>query len=140
MGADTVIAVDLNSDLLGRHLKQAAPAAAPVAPAEGQPEGSGQSSGLLRKLQGGLEAWRQQGKDTIPAAPSLLDVLASSINIMQMRITRSRMAGDPPEVLIAPRLAHLALLDFHRGREAMEAGRRAVELALPQLRDLGLGG
>jgi len=54
-------------------------------------------------------------------------VLASSINIMQVRIARSRMAGDPPDLIVAPRLAHLGLLDFHRAKEAIEEGKRAVE-------------
>jgi NTE family protein len=71
--------------------------------------------------------------------PSLLEVVASALNIMQVRITRSRMAGDPPDAVVAPRLAHLSLMDFHRGGEAIEAGRRAVASALPTLRDLGLG-
>lgn len=57
----------------------------------------------------------------------MLDVLASSINIMQVRINRSRMAGEPPDVIIAPRLAHLGLLDFHRAKEAIEEGKQAVE-------------
>ena len=37
------------------------------------------------------------------------------------------MAGDPPDVVVAPRLAHLRLLDYHRAKEAIEEGRRAVE-------------
>ena len=59
--------------------------------------------------------------------PSMLDVLASSINIMQVRIAHSRMAGEPPNLLVTPRLAHLRLLDFHRAKEAIEEGRREVE-------------
>jgi NTE family protein len=50
----------------------------------------------------------------------MLDVLASSINIMQ--------------VLITPLLAGLELMEFHRASIAIDAGRRAVEAALPQLR------
>ena len=65
--------------------------------------------------------------------PSVLDVGLNSINIMQMRISRSRLAGDPPEVLITPRLAHLGLLDFHRAEEAIEAGHHAALLQLPEL-------
>ena len=57
----------------------------------------------------------------------MLEVLASSIDIMQVRIARSRMAGEPPDLIVAPRLAHLHLLDFHRAKEAIEEGRRAVE-------------
>jgi NTE family protein len=66
----------------------------------------------------------------------MLDVVTSSINIMQVRISRSRMAGDPPDVIVAPRLGHLGLLDFHRSKEAIEEGERAVENALPGLKAL----
>jgi len=70
----------------------------------------------------------------LPRSPSVLDVVMTSVTIMQIRITRSRMAGDPPEVVIAPHLAHLGVLDFHRAGEAIEEGRRAARAALPQLR------
>jgi NTE family protein len=63
-------------------------------------------------------------------------VVATSVNIMQVRVTRSRMAGDPPDAIISPRLAHLGLLDFHRAREAIEEGERAVATALPGLNAL----
>jgi NTE family protein len=68
-----------------------------------------------------------------PRPPSLLDVVASSINIMQVRISRSRMAGEPPDLIVTPRLSHLGLLDFHCAGEAIEEGRRAVEAVLPSL-------
>lgn len=65
--------------------------------------------------------------DKLPL-PSMLEVVLASLNIMQMRITRSRMANEPPELVVAPRLAHLRLLDFlHRAREATDAGRQAAE-------------
>jgi NTE family protein len=57
---------------------------------------------------------------------------------MQVRITRSRMAGDPPEVIVAPRLAYLGVLDFHRGQEAIEEGRRAGAACVENLRGLGI--
>ena len=72
-------------------------------------------------------------------APSLLEVVLASVNIMQVRITRSRMAGDPPEVVIAPQLAHLGLMDFYRAEEAIAEGQRAAEKTLPFLQQLGLG-
>ncbi len=65
-----------------------------------------------------------------PKIPAMLDVVASSINIMQVRITRSWLAGDPPDVLITPLLADLGLMEFHR---AIDAGRRAAEAVIPQL-------
>ena len=128
MGAELVIAVDLSSDLLGRHLR---PDPRP-APASSVTPGD-----WLRKLQDSL------GIDTAgsvpkPRLPSMLDVVASSLNVMQVRIARSRLAGDPADAMIAPRLAHLGLLDFHRAQEAIDEGTRAVESALPSLRSLGL--
>jgi NTE family protein len=66
--------------------------------------------------------------------PSMMAVIASSIDIMQIRISRSRMAGDPPDAIIRPRVAHIGILDFHRAPEAIEAGRQAVREALPALR------
>jgi NTE family protein len=68
-----------------------------------------------------------------PQVPSVLEVLASSVNIMQVRIARSRMAGEPPDLVVAPRLAHLQMLDYHRAKEAIEEGRRAVERVAPTL-------
>ena len=59
--------------------------------------------------------------------PSMVDVLATCMDIVQVRIARSRKAGEPPEVVVAPRVARLRLLDFHRAKEAIEEGQRAVE-------------
>jgi len=130
MGAEIVIAVDLNSDLLGRHFRSGPQSALPEVVESAKPE-------LLRKLRGGFGQLLPARSTTTPT-PSLLEVVATSLNIMQVRITRSRMAGDPADVVIAPRLAHLSLMEFHRGKEAIDAGRRAVASALPVLRDLGL--
>jgi len=77
----------------------------------------------------------------LPAAPtpSMIDIVSASINIMQVRITRSRMAGDPADVVIAPKLASLGLMDFHRAEYAMEQGIHAAQASLPTLQRLGLG-
>lgn len=121
MGADIVIAVDLSSDILGRHLRT-------------EPEVStAEISEWRRKLQENLGALIPVHADDQVETPSMLNVMASSINIMQIRISRSRMAGEPPDVIVAPRLSNLGLLDFHRTREAIEAGERAVEAVLPSL-------
>ena len=60
--------------------------------------------------------------------------MASSINIMQVLITRSRLAGDPADVMVTPLLADLGLMEFHRASVAIDTGRRAVEAILPQLK------
>jgi NTE family protein len=66
------------------------------------------------------------------------DVFFSSIDIMQVRIARSRLAGDPPDVTVSPRLAHFHLLDFHRAKEAIEEGKHAVEVILHNLNALSV--
>jgi NTE family protein len=66
--------------------------------------------------------------------PSLITVLTTSINIMQVRIARSRLAGEPADVLISPRMGHLGPMDFHRAREAIAEGEAAVARMLPALR------
>ena len=134
MGADIVIAVDLNNDILHRHMRPLAVVQTPVDEAEplSEPEPPPRNGGWMQRL----TPWRSGGPVTPPAprVPSMLDVVMTSVNIMQMRITRSRMAGDPPEVVVAPALAHLGLLDFHRAGEAIAEGRRAAQAALPQLK------
>lgn len=128
MGADVVIAVDLSSDMMGRHLRSST-AAEPPASEVGE---------WIRKLQDDLAGLLPARSRVESRLPSLFEVVASSLNVMQVRLTRSRMAGEPPELIIAPRLAHLGLLDFHRANEAIEEGRRAVGRVahnLPALRN-----
>jgi NTE family protein len=68
--------------------------------------------------------------------PGMIEVLAESLNIMQVRITRSRLAGEPADALIQPQLGELGMLDYHRAAESIEEGRAAAELALPQIKRL----
>ncbi len=58
---------------------------------------------------------------------SMMEVMYSSINIMADRITRSRLAGDPPDIVVRPRLSDFRLMDFHRAAEAIDEGFAAVE-------------
>ena len=81
----------------------------------------------MHQLQKNLPAFAPEKSPDEPAMPSMLDVLTTCMDIVQVRIARSRMAGEPPDITIAPRLARLRLLDFHRAKDAIEEGRRAVE-------------
>ena len=124
MGADIVVAVDLNWDLMGRHLVEADEAA--------EPAPSGPLGSLLDKLPLGLGRLRS-GPASANALPSIFDVLAVSINIMQMRITRSRLAGEPADVLVRPHLSDVALMDFHRAAQAIDEGERAAQEVIDEL-------
>ena len=127
MGADFVIAVDLSSDKLGHRLS-----------ADHRVEATASPIGeWARKLQENLGEILPAPSPGEPRPPPMHDVLFSALDIMEVRIARSRLAGDPPDVIVTPRLAHLHLLDFHRAKEAIEEGKRAVAAVLHNLRTLG---
>lgn len=65
--------------------------------------------------------------------PGISRVMFDSYNIVQDRIARSRLAGDPPDIMIGPRLSHIGLFDFHRAQEAIEIGAEAAEKALDEI-------
>ena len=116
MGADIVIAVDLGADLTGRAMRREEI----VTDAESE-------RSWLQRLRGSI------GLGGAAATPSMMSVMSSSINIMQVRIARSRLAGEPADVLLTPMLSGLGLMDYHRGPEAIAEGRAAVERMLPAL-------
>ena len=59
--------------------------------------------------------------------------MIEAFNIMQDRLTRMRLAGDPPDMHITPRIGHVGWLDFHRAAEAIAVGRAAAEKALDSI-------
>ena len=68
------------------------------------------------------------------AMPSLLEVFLTSIDVMQVRAARSRLAGEPADALVTPLLPGFGSLEFHRAGEAIEEGREAVQRMLPLIR------
>lgn len=134
LGADLVIAVDLGSDMVSERRRRRR--------AEEQRNGNGE----VPPDQGVESTWTDRLRKWLPGAtkgdsagiplPSLLDVLNTSLNIMQVRIARSRLAGEPADVLVTPRLSELGLLDYHRSAEAIAEGREAMRLMLPLLERL----
>lgn len=135
LGADVVIAVDLNGDIMGRRFKAEAAkpffGGMPAMPPE-----------FLRRLIDQIPAgFRSQASaiapkllQPAPSSPGYFDVLANSINIMQDQITRSRLAGEPPHIMLVPRLGDIGLMEFHRATEAIAEGYACVEQAMPTLR------
>ncbi|WP_408734502.1 patatin-like phospholipase family protein [Paraburkholderia bannensis] len=171
MRADTVIAIDLNHDILnGRDLGGAidtvpreTPVEAPGANATNAANGANaanpaadtmpaEPAPLLRRNGKRFPSWLQPsgaaalGSPDVRVAPppstrvpSMLSSIAQSIDIMQVRITRSRLAGEPADVLIQPRLGGMGIFDFHRAGPAIAEGRAAVQYMLPAIKaQLGL--
>ncbi|MDX2289553.1 MAG: patatin-like phospholipase family protein [Hyphomicrobiaceae bacterium] len=130
LGARYVIAVNLNFDLSSRgtvapHFDTDDRAAHQTEPDQPEPD---QSS---RGLAGRFDARRllqmqmfARGGDT---APGISTVMVEAFNIVQDRIARSRLAGDPPDAMICPRLYGLNLFDFHRAAALIDLGQRAAE-------------
>ena len=123
LGAHLVIAVNLNADVFGKSSVQGGETEARQTILE---PGSGirPQAVLMRQLFTGSRR-----------SPSMFAVMAGALNIMQDRLSRSRLAGDPADVLIAPRLGHVGILDFHRTDEIIAEGERAFAEARTQLED-----
>jgi NTE family protein len=125
-GARLVIAVNLSSDIFGRGMIMAGETDEPASPQD-QPERRG-----LRALFGAERSLKRQFAGGI-RRPSIPAVMVESFNIMQDRITRARLAGDPPDVTINPRVGQVGWFDFHRAQEAIEVGARATERVLEEI-------
>ena len=64
----------------------------------------------------------------LPPGLRTLDVMRLSLDAIQSVVTRYRLAGYPPDVLITVPKASCGTLDFHRATEMIELGReRALE-------------
>jgi NTE family protein len=88
-------------------------------------------------LGGGRMAQRAgAGASRRNASLNMIEVVAESINIMQVRITRSRLAGEPADALIAPLLDDIGTMEYHRAKESIAEGRAAAEMMLPQIERL----
>jgi NTE family protein len=130
LGARLVIAVNVNSDILGRSMIMAGENEVPLAP----PPAEAQPAGAFRAAFGAERALKRQfvGANRRPGIPT---VMVDAFNIMQDRITRARLAGDPPDVMINPRLGHVGWFDFHRAQEAIDVGARAAERELDLIKE-----
>ena len=123
LGARLVIAVNLNSDILGRSITMGGEmpggnGGVPSKASDGNRRGFramfGAEHALKRQFVGGARR------------PGIGTLMVDAFNIMQDRITRARLAGDPPDVMISPRLGHIGWFDFHRAQEAIDVGARAT--------------
>lgn len=122
LGADIVIAVDLQHDahLMQQDLLSITP--------EQETEAEVSSwSARLRQHFGRLTQRRTQH------TPGAMEIMSTSIQVLENRLKRNRMAGDPPDVLIQPFCPQISTLDFHRTAEATEAGKLAVEKKMDEL-------
>ncbi|NNM73266.1 patatin-like phospholipase family protein [Enterovirga aerilata] len=129
-GADVVICVNLNNDIRLRGTvipDHGEDEEGPLDEAAGEPPRSGLFSQWLDN-----PARRRERR----TAPGMASVMIDAFNITQDRISRSRLAGDPPDAMVSPKLAGIGLFEFHRAAEAIELGRQSAERALPDILEM----
>jgi NTE family protein len=130
LGARIVIAVNLSSDSVAKGSiihDQEVLADLPIPPDEALPGKNGRAA---------IHLLHRQIFGKSDGAPGISAVMMDAINITQDRIARSRLAGDPPDVTISPKVGSIGLFDFHRAGEAMEQGARAAERQIDELKAL----
>jgi NTE family protein len=134
-GAEIIIAVNPNANVLGPHARQNI-----VKP---QNRSAMLSLDVFDQLFDSVpNGFKESLKTITPSflgsqngAPNYFDVLSASIDIMISQILRSRLAGEPPHVMINPHLSHLSVLEFNRAEEAIEEGRKSAKRAMAVLRE-----
>jgi NTE family protein len=123
LGADIVIAVNLNGDIVGKRFSR-------IVPGKKQNGGVSEKITELVKEYTNLSFFNSSNSEQ---PPGLLDAIAGSVNITQDRITRSRMAGDPPDIVFSPKLSNIGLLELYRAEEAINEGRKCVQRKLQEI-------
>jgi len=134
MGGDVVIAVNLNGDLIGRHFFIHGGEDVSDEDSERELAEIEEKDTIIAKwaakMKTGfgvrLDSYISSLRKKESPDPGLFDVIAGSVDIMQDRITRSRMAGEPPDIHITPMLSHVGLMEFDRADESIREGREAT--------------
>ncbi len=128
-GARMTIAVDLHADMIGKAIKP------------GQNFQTVAGFDMFDKDDVPLEKQEEFKSNPLsfrlfkrePSSPSLFGVMVSSLGIMQDRLTRSRLAGDPPDIHIKPKIGHIGLLEFEKAEDLIRLGMEAAERAMPDI-------
>jgi NTE family protein len=131
LGARLVIAVNLNADNFGRGtiIQDHGP--------DAEDEAIRAERVLVRSRRGLFKAERLIHRQFFGVArqPGLSTVMLEAFQVMQDRITRSRLAGDPPDVMISPRVGRVHLFEFHRARDIIGLGVEATEKSIDAIQE-----
>lgn len=69
-----------------------------------------------------------------PSRIGLTGVMVQAFNIIQDRISRARLAGDPPDLQLHPRVNDIGLSEFHRAGEAIDRGYEEARAKINELK------
>ena len=127
MGARIVLAVNLNNDVIGKHFVNKPRTipfkwSAEISESDDNETQNPLKQRLIKGLKQSMNAVFPNRHEHKVKMPNMFDILASSVNIMQDRITRSRMAIDPPDILLEPCLSHVGWLEYYRADECIQEG------------------
>ncbi len=64
----------------------------------------------------------------------LTGVMVQAFNIIQDRISRARLAGDPPDLALHPRVNEIGLSEFHKAGDAIERGYEEAKARIGELK------
>jgi NTE family protein len=135
LGAEIVIAANLSSDVFTHSTTIYAhgPSASTNAAVLPEPEPEPRKRGIGKFF----SAERTMKREFFGGGgrPGISSVMVDAFNIMQDRITRARLAGDPPDLLISPRVGQIGWFDFHRADELIAHGARAAERAIDSIQE-----
>jgi NTE family protein len=132
LGAEIVIAANVSADIAS-HGATIADQGKPPEVNEPDPEPQPPKRGFSRFFS--PERTMKREFFGTAARPGISTVMVDAFNIMQDRITRARLAGDPPDVLISPRVGRTGWFDFHRAAEIIAHGTRAAERAIESIQE-----
>jgi NTE family protein len=132
LGAEIVIAANLSSDIFTHSTtiySHGASAVRPEAVTEPAPPKRGLGKFFSPERTVKREFFGSGGR------PGISSIMVDAFNIMQDRITRARLAGDPPDLLISPRVGQIGWFDFHRADDLIAHGTRAAERAIISIQE-----
>ncbi|NNK94786.1 MAG: hypothetical protein HKP41_10600, partial [Desulfobacterales bacterium] len=143
MGAEVIIAIDLNSRIVSRRQKPLSAIGSinhrKLAPKLPAPETHSRNEliGKMTEFYEGVEkSLRYKTKEFLhrdSMTPDIIETVMTSISIMQERITRINLAVDQPDILIQPRLGELKMMNFDQVEHSIEEGYISVQEKLEDI-------
>jgi NTE family protein len=134
LGAERVIALNISSDNVGRGTAIQDPFGR-LEPPPAAEETASDNSGVIARWWRGGNGSSRAGANADAPAPGLLTSMVNAFDILQDRIMRSRLAGDPPDALVHLKVGKIGMFEFHRADELIALGREAIRKAAAEIKE-----
>jgi NTE family protein len=137
LGAEIVIAANLSSDVFTHSTTIYSHGPTPEVSLSVMPDAAPEPEPRKRGIGKFFSAERTMKREFFGGGgrPGISSVMVDAFNIMQDRITRARLAGDPPDLLISPRVGKVGFFDFHRAEDLIAHGVKAAERAIESIQE-----